>query len=150
MKRDGLYTIGCRTTDKEGNPTDGFYVHGKYVPCCLSNLQKAHEGDRLIVIKTSEDAERYAQYLSRNYRYEFRKWAEKLEQKGVCSKEEAMRRQAFYPIKLTSSKLDILEFPDELPQAGMRLNSKYQFLGNRYNLTLMPIKVKRLDAAEQA
>ena len=150
MKRDGLYTIGCRTTDKEGNPTDGFYVYGKYVPVCVSNLQKTHDGDKLIIINNPEDAQKYAQYLSRNYRHEFRKWAEKLAQKGVCTKAEAMRRQAFYPVKLTSSKLDDLQFTDEITYGTIRLKSgKYEFLGDKQNLALVPINIRRLGASEQ-
>jgi hypothetical protein len=133
----GKYTIGISGVGKNGK-FEGVYAMGrKYGLACsatVNNLQK--HGDRIYVINGAEDAQKYAQYLSRLYRYEFRHSAKRY---GV-----SMNEFRIYPIKLTDHRFDSLEFEGEIRPSDEKRerawSKKYQFIGDYKNVGTILIK----------
>lgn len=137
MDRKGKYTIGSAGVSKNGK-FDGIYALGrKYglaYSASIDSLQK--HGDRIYVIDGAEDAQKYIQYLSRLYRYEFRHSAKHY---GVSPSEFR-----FYPIKLTDHRFDDLEFEGDVSLVNAKRerewSKKYQFIGDYNNIGTILVK----------
>lgn len=129
------YTIGFRTMDKNGKQVDGVYVFGKYVAYISTDLEKVKEkGDAIYVISRLEDAQKYVQYLSRLYRYEFRKMANQLN--------VSVDNFGIYLIKLSDNRFKGYKFVES--KNGTKLsksnNGKYKFEGNYSNVNLKSLE----------
>ena len=137
MERIGKYTIGCSGVGKNGQ-FDGIYAFGrKYgLPYSASIDGLRKNGDRIYVIVGAEDAQKYVQYLSRLYRYEFRNSAKYYD----VSPSEFR----FYPIKLTDHLFNDLEFEGNVCLVDQKKerawNKKYQFMGDYQNIGTVLVK----------
>ena len=137
MDRTGKYTIGITGVGKNGK-FEGIYAMGRKYGLAYSakiDSLKKH-GDRIYVINGADDAQKYAQYLSRLYRYEFRHSAKHY---GVSVNEFRI-----YPLKLTEHCFDELEFEDGVQLVNEKKerewSKKYQFIGDYKNIGTVLVK----------
>ena len=129
------YTIGCHVLNKDGSAADGIYVFGKYGFPYISNAVEtfAEKECSIYVIDGAENTKKYIQYLSRLYRYEFKKRAKELS--------APVQEFRFYPIKLTDKRFDgyTLE-KDSKWRHNKKENAKYHFLGDTNTVSICYVK----------
>jgi hypothetical protein len=129
------YTIGCRTMNKDGERVDGIYVFGKYLPYISRDLEKVREkGDAIYVISTLEDAQKYVQYLSRRYRYEFRNRAKNLN--------VSVDNFGFYLMKLSDKRFKNYALVESKHGTKLKKSNdgKYKFEGTYCNVHLKSLE----------
>jgi hypothetical protein len=137
LDRAGKYTIGISGVGKNGKFEGVYAMDRKYGLACSATIDKLQKhGDRIYVIAGAEDAQKYAQYLSRLYRYEFRHSAKRYS--------VSMNEFRIYPIKLTDRSFDKLEFEGEIKLVNAKQerawSKKYQFIGDYENVGTILIK----------
>lgn len=129
------YTIGCRVIDRNGEVCDGLYVFGRHgFPYITNNVEKfTNDGQSIYIIDGATDTQKYIQYLSRLYRYEFKNRAKKLN--------ADVREFRFYPIKLTDKRFNGCTFErDTKWYPNKREHPKYRFEGCPYNVSICYVK----------
>lgn len=130
-----LYTIGCVLYEKEHIlPIDGFYIIGK---CGIAFVAKKQEElynieNKVIVFTTSEDAEKYSQFLARLYRPEFR---------SQLRNDKHLRMGRFYVKKLSKSFLDQVNIIERRNLNFSEKEKKF-FKGNTSNCSIVRFKLK--------
>ena len=129
------YTIGCHVLNKDGSIADGIYVFGKYGFPYISNAVEtfAEKECSIYVIDGAENTQKYIQYLSRLYRYEFKSRAKKLA--------APVKEFRFYPIKLTDKRFDGYTLEKDVKWRHKKQeNAQYQFLGDVNTVSICYVK----------
>lgn len=129
------YTIGCHVLNRDGQACDGIYVFGEYgLPYISNNVANfAEKKCSIYVIDGAENTQKYIQYLSRLYRYEFKGRAQKLN--------APIREFRFYPIKLSDKRFEGCTFDkDSKWRYKKKEDAKYHFLGDANSVAIYYVK----------